>query len=508
MPGQRIMPIRVMSGGLVTILGLLGAPTAAGEVSSFTVERGVRQLFLDDAGLERVSGLKRVVNQPVRHVKNPIVRPDRPWDTVRTQLHGSIIYRPDLRLYQMWYLAWAGNDNHDFESVRLNGKGVNSNASLVGYATSKDGVNWEKPNLGQVDFNGSTDNNLIKVGRVNSEGFAVIYQPDAANLDRRYKAVFWSHSIGFTKPGDPPGRRIHRDQYWFAPDLSDGIWAAFSPDGVHWTNFEGNPICVRVSDSGQAVVWDPERRIYAAYSRYGFDRRSARIESPDFEHWSDPELVFEADKKVDGEHTQVEGISLCIYEGRYIGLPWMRYNEPPRNGREGKWKWSTAIQLLVGDDGKHWARVGERATFLGLGPPGAWDDTVLKMAHQPVVLEDRILIYYTGYGSITGKVQIGLATLRRDGWASLDAGREPGTLLTGHFKLPTGKLHLNADTRNGEVRVAILDDKGTIRAESARITGDALRAPVIFSANHPPVGSLIRLRITAENAKLYSYWFE
>jgi len=493
------------AGLLVAALRLFTVSVQAQEAPTFALEPGVRQLFLDDAGLEVVSGLQRVVNRPVKHEKNPIVRPDRPWDKVRAQLHGSIIYRPDLKLYQMWYLAWAGRDNHDFKSVRLNGKGVNANASLVGYAVSKDGVNWEKPNLGQVDFNGSTDNNLIKVGRVNSEGFAVIYQPDESNPQRRYKAVFWSHSIGSTQPGDPPGRRIHRDQYWFAPDLGDGVWAAFSPDGVHWKNFKDNPICVRVSDSGQAVVWDPKRKLYAAYSRDGFDRRSARIESRDFEHWSEPALVFQADKH-DGKHTQVEGISLCFYEGRYIGLPWMRYNQPSEDGKKSTW--STAIQLLIGDDGIHWNRVANRAVFLGLGPPGAWDDTVLKMAHQPVVLEDRILIYYTGYGSTTGKVQIGLATLRRDGWVSLDADDEPGSLLTRPFKLPAGTLHLNTDVRAGEVRVEMLNDRGVILAESARLTGDRLKAPVAFSPKSPPVGEYVRLRIIARNAKLYSYWVQ
>jgi hypothetical protein len=74
--------------------------------------------------------------------------------------------------------------------------------------------------------------------------------------------------------------------------------------------------------------------------------------------------------------------------------------------------------------------------------------------------------------------------------------------------MPAGTLHLNTDARTGEVRVEMLNDRGVILAESARLTGDRLKAPVAFSPKSLPVGECVRLRIIARNAKLYSYWVQ
>ncbi len=49
-----------------------------------------------------------------------------------------------------------------------------------------------------------------------------------------------------------------------------------------------------------------------------------------------------------------------------------------------------------------------------------------------------------------------LAVLRRDGFISLDAGEEPGTLLTKPFVLGGTTLHVNADAKSGEVAVTLL----------------------------------------------------
>lgn len=471
---------------------------------------GVRQLFFDDSGIESLDGLRRTMNPATKCPENPIIRNDRPWDAKRCQLHGTVIYRPDWKLYQMWYLAMADDKIEDYENYRLDGQPIISAATLVGYATSKDGVHWEKPSLGQCDFNGSRDNNLLKVGRVNREGFAVVYNPNDPDPQRLYRAIFWDHMVTPTTADEPPGRHTHvfngRKMSYICPDLGDGMWVAFSPDGVHWTNYEKNPAAGVQSDSGQAVVWDSNLQKYVAYSRLGHGRLTARMESADFvTNWTKPQVVFQADAD-DGPNAEVEGFSLCIYEGKYVGLPWMRYNKEDV-------EWTTAIQLLYSDDGIQWNRVGNRQTFLGLGEPGSFDDTIIKLAHQPVVDDDRILIYYCGYDKYRGyqdsyRVQIGLATLRRDGWVSLDAGQQPGTLVTKPIVLPEGILHLNVDAAQGEARVALIDESGKLLAEAKPIQGDQLRAQAMWVADAPKPKGPVRLKFTMHDAKLYSYWFE
>jgi hypothetical protein len=50
---------------------------------------------------------------------------------------------------------------------------------------------------------------------------------------------------------------------------------------------------------------------------------------------------------------------------------------------------------------------------------------------------------------------IGLARLRRDGFVSLDAGAEPGLLLTRPLHFEGKELHLNADAASGSVRAEL-----------------------------------------------------
>ena len=79
------------------------------------------------------------------------------------------------------------------------------------YATSKDGIHWEKPELGIVDFHGSKKNNIVLRGE---HGIGVLEDPHETDPQKRYKAI---------KPFK------HRTQVWF--------W----PDGLNWTEQKALP---------------------------------------------------------------------------------------------------------------------------------------------------------------------------------------------------------------------------------------------------------------------------
>ena len=462
-----------------------------------------RQLFIDDQGVEAMSGLSRVVNQPTKHALNPLISGSGAWDKRRTQIHGTVIYREDLEQYQMWYLTMP--NQNDEPAVQVNGQNRVPWVTLVGYATSTDGVDWDKPMLNQLDFNGSTANNLLDVGRDNSEGFAVLYEPDDPDPNKAYKAFFWEHrSVAADQYGVPPYDPPATGQW------AEGIWVAYSPDGVNWTNH--GAVKEVYSDSGQTVVWDEERQIYVAYSRFGIGgRRTASMQSADFENWSTPVLVFEADGP-DGANAQVEGFSASFYEGRYLGLPWMRYNL-------GGDDWNTEVQLLISDDGLNWDRVADRQVFMGLGDPGDFDDKIIKLAHQPVVLDDRILIYYCGYSYATSgqddEVQIGVAELRLDGWVSLEAGAQTSTIQTTPVTFSDGTtLRVNADASTGELRIALLDMDdnpipGFSLAESIPITEDGLDILAQWTSGYD-ISDLIdepfKVLFSMHDAKLFSYF--
>lgn len=105
---------------------------------------------------------------------------------------------------------------------------------------------------------------------------------------------------------------------------------------------------------------------------------------------------------------------------------------------------------------------------------------------------------------------LGLATLRRDGFVSLDAGEAEGRMLTKPLILDGGELHLNADASQGYVTVSITDDIG-IPLEgytSRQIVGNQLDTAVEFDQPLETLsGKEVRLRFQLRNASLYSYWF-
>src|SRR5690606_5470836 len=69
------------------------------------------------------------------------------------------------------------------------------------YATSKDGVTWEKPSLGIVEYKGDNQNNIVMSGPHGTGIFKDLVDPDPA---RKYKAIF------------------------------QGLFVSFSQDGLHW----------------------------------------------------------------------------------------------------------------------------------------------------------------------------------------------------------------------------------------------------------------------------------
>ena len=64
---------------------------------------------------------------------------------------------------------------------------------------------------------------------------------------------------------------------------------------------------------------------------------------------------------------------------------------------------------------------------------------------------------------------IGLASLRRDGFASMEAGDKPGRLTTRPVKFRGKHLFVNL---NGDLRVEVLDEAGKAVRSSKVVSGD------------------------------------
>lgn len=484
------------------VLSATIASSAATEEESFHVAPRVRQLFLEDGGVESAVNLRRVVHEPHRHRANPVLKPDTPWEQV-CSVYGTALYDEGAGLFKLWYLTVPRE--RGLRPLTLPTHDRAPHTTLAAYAESKDGVHWTKPKLNQFPYDGSADNNLLALGVYNCEGLSVLHDPRDGDPHRRWKAVYWDHGSGDweVRDGKP----------YCKPGPRDGFCVAFSPDGIHWTPYDGNPVIAAHCDTNQNVVYDARLKRYVAFSRFGMGRRLARSESADFTNWSPPRLVLECDE-ADGPATQIYGAGVDIYEGVYLAMLWIY-----REGGDGK----IDTQLAASRDGIHWTRVGDRAAWLRLGADDSWEGGMVRSVERIITRGDQLYIYYGGvHGEHTGPKfrevarlhdpAIGLLTLRRDGFASLTARDTPGILLTKTFALPPGELRLNVDATEGRVAVEICDAQGEPiqEAGTSQIAGDHLagRLELDQAALKKLVGQPVKLRLTLQNAALFSYWFE
>ena len=147
----------------------------------------------------------------------------------------------------------------------------------------------------------------------------------------------------------------------------------------------------------------------------------------------------------------VEKLKAAGYESLMLGLFTIWRGQP--------WPREKPNEVCVGfsRDGFHWSRPDRRAFCPVSETPGAWNyANVQSAAGGCLVMGDRLDFYVSARGA--GQVA-GLATLRRDGFASVDADEAGGTLKTRLFMFKGRYPFVNVETPRGELRAEILDEQ-------------------------------------------------
>ena len=206
-----------------------------------------------------------------------------------------------------------------------------------------------------------------------------------------------------------------------------------------------------------------------------------------------------------------------VYGDRYLG--WLTYfDRDPQNPL-------LTVRLLTSRDGETWQRPETGRPLIDVGPIGEWDRFVIMLTGAPPIrVGDKLYIYYRGMASrhkpYTGKDVpeqvgggLGLAMLRLDGFASLDASYDGGRVTTKPFRTHGRQLRVNAKADSGRLRVEVLDNSGQALPgfgldDCRMMQVDRVDEPVRWKANSS-LGTLhdrpIRLRFHLENVRLYSY---
>jgi hypothetical protein len=136
-----------------------------------------------------------------------------------------------------------------------------------------------------------------------------------------------------------------------------------------------------------------------------------------------------------------------------------------------------------------------------------------------LVVGDKLHFYI---GGVSGKLpgwhpdatHVGLAVLRRDGFASLDAVADGGTITTRPVKFTGNRLFVNADAAKGELRVEVLDRDGKVLPPFTSDNCEAVRVDkTLVEVKWRGVedlsrlsGSPVRFRFKLRDASLYSFW--
>ena len=178
-------------------------------------------------------------------------------------------------------------------------------------------------------------------------------------------------------------------------------------------------------------------------------------------------------------------------------------------------------EIVIGysRDGFHWTRP-VRTAFIPVSENyGDWNwSNVQSAGGVCLIVGDRLHFYVMGWSGERGTAKpgrgsIGLATLRRDGFASMDAAVD-GTLTTRQIRFSGKYLFVNLDAPEGDLLAEVIDESGKpiepfTLANCIPAMGDGTLLGVKWRGASDLgilAGRPVRLRFNVRKAQLYSFW--
>lgn len=439
-----------------------------------------RQLFVDDF-LIAESSLTRTHHRPTYHPQNPVLKPDKPWEhevpenpTAMTFSDG-VFYDPQDQLFKMWYMGGY--------------------VKRTCYATSRDGIHWEKPDMDVVP------------------GTNVVH---TATRD--------SNTVWLDQTTTDPKQRFKMISVHWPTDYRS-ISAYSSPDGIHWTGVLARSPETVMGDR-HTMFYNPFRKVWVYSVRAdieGVGRMRRYREHPDFVQgalWEKEPAIWTGADAQDvnypalNQPPQLYVLDCVAYESLIIGLFTIWH------GERGIYPKQNEVSIGYSRDGFHWSRPDRKSFLPTSGEDGAWNlGNVQSTGGCCLVVGDKLYFYVSGRQGIpgtreSGVCSTGLATMRRDGFVSLDAGSEAGFVTTRPLTFSGRHLFVNANTNEGELTAEILDDQGQVIAPFSKdnckpIHGDGVMQAVRWQGAEDLsgiAGKAVRMRFHLKDGQLFSFW--
>lgn len=475
-----------------------------------------RQLFIDDRLIDRAQtkDVSRELHSPtdVRRV----LKAERPSEALGFIFYGSVV--DDGGTVKLFHGSYDADKKKHFS-----------------LATSKDGIHFERPDLGLTEYHGNTANNILPVHAVEAGVFLDPHAP----AEKRYRLLFTQH--------------------WPDPEKA-GVYVASSPDGIHW-NVGENRVLPFAPDSQHTGLWDEKLGKYVIYVRaWNPVRCVARVETADLEApwpydasvpphyiWGKEKIptpsrelptVMAPDSR-DPENVQIYTSAAVRYPfapevylafpAAYLLFKGSEWKARALNSNDGTFD----VQFASSRDGITWERW--RKPYIAAGLHDGLDLRLVSMCQGMVRRGSLLHQYFIGWPQTHGRPVVwdknledraewlkrdlgGIycVTQRVDGFVSMTAAARTGTVTTKPLTFTGNRLRLNLHTDGaGQVRVALLSPDGDpmpgfSAGECEVINADEIDYEVRWK-DGADVGALagrpLRVRITLTQSALYALQF-
>ena len=453
------------------------------------------ELFVDPYLIESMTGVTRELHSPSR--REVVMTFDRPWEG---EISGMVTVFSDEDLFRMYYCAWG--IVRPLTDPNPYGKRVTC------YAESRDGITWRRPDLGLnvAEATGTTSNNIVFQGTGLTANVSDSFVPfKDTNPDcppeARYKAV---------------GRTVTGMKSGFG-----GLLALKSPDGIHWTTMQDEPIIVSPGLDGQGgVSWDSVRGRYVEFERGGFRngyRDIATHTSDDFLHWSEFHWLDYGGAPTEQLYNNA---TFPYYRAPHIFVSFVMRFVPGRQPVDDIVSPLSEAVFMSSRDGIHfdrsfmegWIRPGLDPLNWGHGHGNNWPAWALIQTGP-----EEMSVYWVEHWEHPGRpTQLRRGTLRLDGFVSVHAAYAGGEFITKPLVFEGRELAMNFSTSAvGSVQVEIRDAAGNpipgfALADCLAIYGDAIEQTVKWQAGSDVsalAGQVVRLRFVMKDADLYAIRF-
>ena len=448
------------------------------------------ELFVDDYLIEHTDGVQLQLQEP--NPAGKILTFDKPWEGT-TSLYHTVFKDGDI--YRMYY---RGSSHDGYSNPAYVGQGetvIPVHPEVGCYIESKDGITWNRPSLGLIEFEGSKDNNIVWIGK-GGHNFAPFKDGNLkAKASEQYKAL----------AGGP-------------------LLALSSADAIHWNKMQEEPVISDGAfDSLNVPFWDPVRQLYVAiYRDFANGVRTIKCAtSKDFINWTKGEWADYGDAP--HEHLYTNGTK-PYFRAPHIYMAFPKRFMPWRTPRaDAPLPGVSDGVFMTSRDGVHWdRRFMEAFVRPGRNPKNWMHRTNMISAGTVPTASDEVSFYVARhYTSPSAHLQ--RMTVRTDGFASAHADYSGGELITRPIVFEGFNLVLNfATSAAGSIRLEIQDiDRNPVPGfaleASPLIWGDEIEHTVKWDRGHPKArsdtlnriaGKPVRLRFVMKDADLYSLRFQ